>query len=397
MNGQYFWILVTIALLCVQPMCTSQIDGTDLGTFVVTAYNIANEADHPCEDADKILANGLSSYYCTDFLTDIIMQGSGVDNNNKFIQIDWSDGKQPTTASNTFFTYVPYITTSSGQRLEDGVSIAVDPSVIPLNSWVYIESIGWRRADDTGGAIQGKRIDIFMNAPRDDAMNFGRKSLNVVLQADTQDTTTAAADVVSIGFPVTLTLYVHKGYASGPTISGVQVTGDDGAGNSFEQTTNSDGYATITGIPGTWSFSASADGYEANNWDQEITETDTKDASLQEVQHLSESSAVGKWSGYFEGEQTQEGGTTTPFGGDITVEYYSDGTYTEESRDSDGYTMVETGSWTQHGNTIIRQSSEGLTFEEIIEGDNISGTLSRINEMGPFQSRWSVSRVHVGP
>lgn len=311
MNGQYLLILATIALLCVQPMCTSQIDGTDLGTFVVTAYNIANEADHPCEDADKILANGLNSYYCSDFLTDIIMQGSGVDNNNKFIQIDWSDGKQPTTASNTFFTYVPYITTSRGQRLEDGVSIAVDPSVIPLNSWVYIESIGWRRADDTGGAIQGKRIDVFMNAPRDVAVNFGRKSLNVVLKADTQNTTTAASDVVSIGFPVILTLYVHEGDASGPTISDAQVTGEDGAGHSFVQTSNSDGYVTITGIPGTWSISVSADGYETKSWTQSITETDTKDPFLETEVKPS-------------GEMRQEASGTPQF--DRTNEYVDDTT-----------------------------------------------------------------------
>ncbi len=95
--------------------------------------------------------------------------------------------------------------------------------------------------------------------------------------------TMAAVEVVSIGLPITLTLYVHEGDADGPTISGVQATGEDGAGHSFEQTTNSDGYVTITGIPGTWSFSASADGYETNNWDQEITETETKDAFLQKL------------------------------------------------------------------------------------------------------------------
>jgi 3D (Asp-Asp-Asp) domain-containing protein len=206
MKEQCFAILITVVFLCVQPICTSQ-EGTDLGAFIVTAYNIANEADHPCKDATKVLAKGLNNYYCSEFLSDVIMQGSGVDNNNNFIQIDWSSGKKPTTASSTFFTYVPYITTGSGQRLEDGVSIAVDPTVIPLNSWVYIESIGWRRADDTGGAIQGKRIDIFMNVPRDVAMNFGRKSLNVIRQGDSEDTdqhefeenTFAAVDVLQVG------------------------------------------------------------------------------------------------------------------------------------------------------------------------------------------------------
>lgn len=91
---------------------------------------------------------------------------------------------------------------------------------------------------------------------------------------------TAAAEAVSIGFPVTLTLNVHEENVNGPTIPGVLVTGKDGAGHSFEQTTISDGSVTIAGIPGSWSFSASADGYETNNWGQEITEPDRKNAFL---------------------------------------------------------------------------------------------------------------------
>ncbi len=87
---------------------------------------------------------------------------------------------------------------------------------------------------------------------------------------------------------VTLTLHVHDGNAEGPIIPGATVTGQDASNNRFEETTNSDGYVTITGDPGKWSFSASADGYETNNWDQEITKTDTKDAFLLKVQQSSE-------------------------------------------------------------------------------------------------------------
>jgi outer membrane protein assembly factor BamB len=79
---------------------------------------------------------------------------------------------------------------------------------------------------------------------------------------------------------VTLTLYVHENSASGPIIVGAQVTGQDGAGNSFSQTTNSNGYVTITGVPGTWSFTASKTGYNANSWSQDITSTCTKHAYL---------------------------------------------------------------------------------------------------------------------
>jgi WD40 repeat protein len=92
--------------------------------------------------------------------------------------------------------------------------------------------------------------------------------------------TSVAVAATSIGTPITLTLYVHSGDPNGPIISDAQVSGQDGAGNIFDQTTDSNGYVTITGIPGTWSFSASAEGYEANRWDQEIGEDDTKNAFL---------------------------------------------------------------------------------------------------------------------
>jgi tetratricopeptide (TPR) repeat protein len=83
---------------------------------------------------------------------------------------------------------------------------------------------------------------------------------------------------------VTLTLYIHDGSANGPVIPGAQVTGQDGSGNSFQATTDSKGYVTIEGNPGTWSFSVSADGYETNNWDQDITEDCIKHAYFQKTE-----------------------------------------------------------------------------------------------------------------
>ena len=40
--------------------------------------------------------------------------------------------------------------------------IAVDPSVIPLGSKVKVEGYGYAVASDTGGAIKGNRIDVFI-------------------------------------------------------------------------------------------------------------------------------------------------------------------------------------------------------------------------------------------
>jgi 3D (Asp-Asp-Asp) domain-containing protein/LysM repeat protein len=58
--------------------------------------------------------------------------------------------------------------------------IAVDPSVIPLGSKVYVEGYGEAIAGDTGGAIKGNRIDVFLPS-KQDAINFGRKQLTVTI------------------------------------------------------------------------------------------------------------------------------------------------------------------------------------------------------------------------
>ncbi|AOM84630.1 G5 and 3D domain-containing protein [Salisediminibacterium beveridgei] len=56
--------------------------------------------------------------------------------------------------------------------------IAVDPSVIPLGSRVEVEGRGTFLAADTGGAIKGRKIDIFM-PDRSNALSFGRQSVRV--------------------------------------------------------------------------------------------------------------------------------------------------------------------------------------------------------------------------
>ena len=58
--------------------------------------------------------------------------------------------------------------------------ISVDPTVIPLGSKVYVEGYGEAIAGDTGGAINGNRIDVFFPSQQD-AINFGVKQLKVTI------------------------------------------------------------------------------------------------------------------------------------------------------------------------------------------------------------------------
>lgn len=67
-----------------------------------------------------------------------------------------------------------YGITASGKRVQEQQTIAVDPAIIPLGTKVYIEGIGVRVAEDTGGAIVGNRIDVFMN-DLTAALQFGYK------------------------------------------------------------------------------------------------------------------------------------------------------------------------------------------------------------------------------
>ncbi len=56
--------------------------------------------------------------------------------------------------------------------------IAVDPSVIPLGSKVYVEGYGIAEARDTGGAIRGNKIDVFIPS-KQEASNWGRKTVKI--------------------------------------------------------------------------------------------------------------------------------------------------------------------------------------------------------------------------
>lgn len=70
--------------------------------------------------------------------------------------------------------------TATGTTLTEGRTIAVDPSIIPLGSRVFIEGYGVFIAEDTGGAIKGNKIDIAVST-HERANELGVQYANVYL------------------------------------------------------------------------------------------------------------------------------------------------------------------------------------------------------------------------
>ena len=70
--------------------------------------------------------------------------------------------------------------TASGAAPAEGRTIAVDSSIIPLGSRVYIEGYGTFIAEDTGSAIKNNKIDIFVST-HSRAEELGVQYANVYL------------------------------------------------------------------------------------------------------------------------------------------------------------------------------------------------------------------------
>ena len=72
--------------------------------------------------------------------------------------------------------------TASGRPVSKGV-IAADPRVLPLGSRVRLEAgnySGEYLVADTGGAVRGRRIDIWTPTARE-AMKFGRRTIKLTV------------------------------------------------------------------------------------------------------------------------------------------------------------------------------------------------------------------------
>lgn len=72
--------------------------------------------------------------------------------------------------------------TASGRYVSQGI-IAADPRILPLGSRVRLEAGAWSGeylVADTGGAIRGRKIDIWTPSTRE-AMKFGRRKVKLTV------------------------------------------------------------------------------------------------------------------------------------------------------------------------------------------------------------------------
>ncbi len=70
-------------------------------------------------------------------------------------------------------------TTATGHTAQKGI-IAVDPSIIPLGTKVYVEGYGYATASDTGKNIKGNKIDLCYDTISE-ANRFGRQTVKVYI------------------------------------------------------------------------------------------------------------------------------------------------------------------------------------------------------------------------
>lgn len=149
--------------------------------YRITHYTMALEDDPRYANDPLVTANGIPGRHRSGFLfggRGIIMQGTGLASDGQYITIDWSHGRPRGTS--TWFKYgmggahgspVPWRT------------IAVDRRIIPLGSQVEIEIYKDRgpfQANDTGQAITGRHIDVFVGPVTvDEANRLGTKHSKV--------------------------------------------------------------------------------------------------------------------------------------------------------------------------------------------------------------------------
>jgi 3D (Asp-Asp-Asp) domain-containing protein len=146
-------------------------DANKIAAFGLSCYMIALESDYGTPpnncSATRINGvrytgsvtnpNGLTGTYCSAFIANVRLQGTGQLNSGTYINYS------PTTNN---MTAVSTVTGADGTPVVPGQTVARDRAIIPGRGvQVDIEGVGaGLLANDTGGAILGYRLDLFNGA-----------------------------------------------------------------------------------------------------------------------------------------------------------------------------------------------------------------------------------------
>lgn len=181
--------VITLSTLTSFPALASTLSTTDKTSVYEFKYNEFKDAINNV----KKLNNSIDSTIADEIVNE-------VSNNVEIENIEINDNTDSTTNINNENINPEYISTfimestaytggtltatgTSPVRNENGLStIAVDPSVIPLGSLLYIDGYGYAIAEDTGGSIKGNIIDLYLNS-YDECINWGRQNVSVYLIA----------------------------------------------------------------------------------------------------------------------------------------------------------------------------------------------------------------------
>ena len=125
----------------------------------------------------------------------IIIEAEAEEISRNFEKVTTIETKEPELKSLGFFTVTAYCCckeccgkdsthpaygiTKLGTKAIEGKTIAVDPNIIPLGTTVYLNGNSYV-AEDTGFAIKGKKIDLFIN-DHQRAKVFGVQEMEVKL------------------------------------------------------------------------------------------------------------------------------------------------------------------------------------------------------------------------
>jgi len=127
--------------------------------FLITCYSTELESDYPHSRYAPASSwewcpghTPPSARYRVRFMDRVRFQGSGIAEGGEAIQYNSVRGCY-------YISSCPL--TASGECAQVGITIAVDRKVIPFRGTVNIESVGLRRALDTGGAIRDYHIDVY--------------------------------------------------------------------------------------------------------------------------------------------------------------------------------------------------------------------------------------------